>query len=1198
MQFNAAVETTAIFLLGGSMPRLRRFFSRFCTHPSALPGSGTAGQPKRQWAQVALSLSLALAFTLIAGVLAAGAQEVTGSIIGTVTDPQGAVLSGAKVEAKNVDRGTIVSTQTNAEGDFNITRLPIGNYVLSVTLQGFQKSVHPAFALVLNQTARVDFHMNVGQTTETVEVSGEAPLLETATTDVGTHINSVATENIPLITHNYNQLTLLSPGTVSLNPGAFIQGQNTFQIGRPYVNGQREQVNNYILDGMDNNQNDNNEVAYSPNPDAIQEFNLITQNPSAEFGNFLGGVVNVSTKSGTNQYHGSGFEYLKNYAMNANNWFNNAQGFTASGSEAAKRPQLHYNLFGATFGGPIIKDKLFFFVDYEGQKSSTPSSQSAGVLSAAERTGNFGELLAQGIQLYKPQAGVAPGSRTLIPGNNLTAAGLTLSPAALAVVNSSFYPLPNGPGNVFLYQQVQKNNFNQGDIKLDYKPDQNDQYSIRYSQQGVLNTTTANYAFNPNGIPSNYYPLQNFVADWTKTLSSSMVNDLRFGVNYFPVNQSFTNTAGKNLPQAFGIAGSPSSFLPSLFALNFGQQGGGNGFGNVANIANNLGAQNAFHDTTIRIGDVLSKTWEAHEFRLGFQFDRFRDNFFYPGNEGVAGQFGFGGQFTSLNGAANTGSGLADLMLGLPSNVGLGAVAAGNRYMNNSLVGAFFQDNWRIRKDLTLNLGLRWDLNSARVATGGDAINYSLFGGVVETPTINNDGTGKALYHTYGGIANFEPRIGLAWQPWFVRNTVVHAAYGISNYMESNGVNNLLTANPPFQIAHSVTYVGTSAALPGSTLDQGFSAFPASACTLAAALAQSPACFSGVQIHVFDPNLRPEMHYQWTFGVEHQFGNATTLQVGYVGSADQHLSNIVMLDQKVFNANGPGSPSPFLNPTLLATIAHARLTVNNGLSNYHALQTELIHRFSHGLQAQLSYTWSKCLSDAPGFFGQFGDAAGEALTVSAWAFPQNTYNQRLDYGRCPSDIASLFNGYAVYELPFGHGKSFANNLSKAMDYVVGGWKVSTSMTFHTGFAQTIFGNDNSQTGSVNSVAYCNRGVPQTVPMTFTKVGGTPFVNFLNPNAVSANPINPTTASSFGTCGIGSFRGPGYRTADLSLAKSFSVTERQSLELRADAFNFTNHPIFAFGNEFGGQHSAGSSVFGKIDASQGERQVQLGIKYRF
>jgi hypothetical protein len=1111
------------------------------------------------------------------------AQEVTAAVTGTITDPSGAPIVGAKVTASDVDRGTAFSGETNGDGVYYITRVPVGTYTLRVEANGFRTAEHSAFALVLNQVARLDIAMTVGPVTQTLEVTGTPPLLETDTTEISTHIDHVVTEDIPLLTRNYGELTLLTPGAVSTNPGAFTSGQNTFQVGRPYINGNREQTSNYILDGIDNNQHDNNEVAYSPNPDAIQEFNLITQNPTAEFGNFLGGIVNATIKSGTNSYHGSAFEFFRNDKLNANSWSNNLTGLP--------KQALRYNQFGATFGGPIKKDRLFFFADYEGIRNPTSSTQQAVVLSGAERAGNFGELCTAGFsgagicanpaqQLFKPQAGVAPGARTAIPFNNLTADGLTLSPAASAIVNSALYPLPNVAGTNFLtYNQTIQNSDDQGDFKLDWTPTDKDRVSGRYSQQSVRNPTTQTYALANNGFTNFKYPLRNGVVDWSHTINSSLLNDLRLGLSYFPVSQGFSNPTGQNLPQMFGIPGSSSSFLPSLQGLLSG----------AASIANPLSAFNTFADTVIQAGDSVLKTAGTHELRFGFQFNRYRDNFLYPGNEGLAGFFNFNGQYTG-NGGTSAGSGAADLLLGLPNQLGIGQ-GVGNRHVQNSLYSVYGQDSWRLRRNITLNLGLRWELNTPRAADEGNAVNYALTGGQIITPTINNNGLGKALYNQYNGITNFQPRIGIAWQPDFLKNTVVHAAFGVSNFTESNGVNNLLTQNPPFETAHNVLFLPTTA-LPGSTLDQGFVGFP-TGCTLALAETFDPVCFKGVNIHAFDVNLRPSVHYQWNLAIQRQFGNSTTVQVGYVGQKNEHLSNIIMLQQKQLNADGTISPSPFLNPTLLSEVGQARFTLSNGVSTYNALQAILQERLTRGLQAQLNYTWSKCLSDTPGFFGQFGDnVTTEAQTIAGWAFPQNPYNQLGDYGRCPQDVRHLFNGYVVYELPFGRGKTFASGVSGWQNELIGGWRVSSGFIFHTGFAQTIFASsDTSGTGGFSTRANCVAGVPSHVPMTFDPLTG--GVHYLNPAAVT----NPA-AGTFGNCPVGAFDGPGYTTANLSIAKGFNITEAHSLEFRADMVNFTNTPIFNFGQEFSGQHTAGASNYGEIFTSQGSRQIQLALKYRF
>jgi hypothetical protein len=1144
----------------------------------------TVGPRLRRATTTALVLSAFFIAVLLAGSSPLWSQETTGAINGTITDATGAPIVGAIVTATDVARGTTYPAQTNSDGAYYLTHLPVGRYAVKVESKGFQTAAHPPFDLVLDQVARVDVQMTVGAMSQTVEVTGLPPILQTETTDISTHIDHVVTENIPLITGNYNELTLLTPGAVSTNPGAFTSGQNTFQVGRPYINGNREQTSNYILDGIDNNQNDNNEVAYSPSTDAIQEFNLITQNPSAEFGNFLGGIVNTTIKSGTNSYHGSAFEFFRNDVLDANQWGN--------GLTDTPKGALRYNRFGGTFGGPIIKNRLFFFVDYEGQRMDQPSTQSVQVISAAERAGNFGELCTTGFsgagicstaadQLYMPQAGVNPTARAPIPFNSLTAAGLTLSPAASAIVNSALYPAANAAGNILQYHQSILNNADQGDVKIDWTPNEKDRIYGRYSQQSVRNPTTETYVLADNGITDFNYPLKNGVVGWTRTIDPSLINDFRAGFSYFPVSQGYSNPTGENLPVTFGIPGSTSTFLPSIQGL----------FGGVGNIANNLSAFNTFNDTVLQIGDSIVKTHGNHEFHVGFQLNNYRDNFLYPGNEGLAGFFNFNGQYTG-NGGTSLGSGLADFLLGLPNNFGLGA-GTGNRHIQNSLYAIYGQDNWRIRRNLTLNLGLRWELNTPRAATDGQSVNYALFGGELSTPNLNNNGLGQALYHQYNGITNFEPRIGIAWQPDFLKNTVIRAAYGVSNFVESNGVNNLLTQNPPFETAHNVTFAPTTA-LPPSTLDQGFAGFP-TGCTLALAVAYSPVCFSGVNIHAFDVNSRPSTQQEWNLTIQRQFGNSTTLQVGYVGEDDQHLSNIINLLQTQLNANGTISPSPFLNPTLISALGagQGRYSLTNGVSNYNALQVVLQERLARGLQAQVNYTWSKCLSDTPGFFGQYGDnVTTEGQTIAGWAFPQNPYDQEGDYGRCPQNIASLFNGYVVYELPYGHGRRFGNDSNGVVNAIAGGWRLSSSFIFHSGFAQTIFASsDTSGTGGFSTRADCVPGEHSRVPMVYDPA--THGVTFLNPAAVTT----PATGT-FGNCAVGAFDGPGLKTANLSLAKDFSITERQALEFRVDMVNFTNTPIFDFGQEYSGQHTAGASNYGEIDASQGARTIQFALKYRF
>jgi hypothetical protein len=412
-------------------------------------------------------------FLLLAGWMAAPqavwGQQVTAAIVGTVTDPSGAPIANAAVTARDTQRGTTWTALTNDVGAYNIPRVPIGSYEVRVEAKGFQSALRPAFTLELNQTARVDVQMTLGQVSETVEVMGTAPVLQTDTTQLGTIIDSNVTTNLPLASRNYAQLTLLAPGAVTPNPNGFTNGITTGlgpggDSARPYINGNHEQANNFLLDGMDNNQVSDNLMGYTPNADAIQEFNMITQNASADFGNFEGGIINATIKSGTNQFHGDAFEFFRNDVLNANSWENNWNHLP--------KAQLRWNQFGGVFGGPIKKDKLFFFVDYQGQRFDTPTSTgTTSVLTQAERQGDFSALLTAGT----PYIIKNPFNHNAPFPNNQIPLGL-LDPVAKNLFAASQYPLPNSAGNNnglqnnYTYSLHQAINQDQGDAKVDQRP--------------------------------------------------------------------------------------------------------------------------------------------------------------------------------------------------------------------------------------------------------------------------------------------------------------------------------------------------------------------------------------------------------------------------------------------------------------------------------------------------------------------------------------------------------------------------------------------------------------------------------------------------------------------------------------------------------------------------------------------------------
>jgi Carboxypeptidase regulatory-like domain/TonB dependent receptor len=1176
-------------------------FLRFCSTriPYSPSAPGGMDQQQRYRALLQGALSFCLVAALLGFVQPASAQQMTGSIVGTVTDPSGAAVKGATVTVTDVDRGTVLTAHTNDDGAFDFPIVPAASYKVTAEAQSFQKAVYPQFTLVLNQTARLTFRMTVGQRTETVEVNATAPILQTDTSLVGSIVDSKTATDLPLSTHNTNQLTLISSaGVITPNLFGFQAAQNSFGTGRPYVNGAREQENNFILDGMDNNQPDNNDVGYVPSPEAIQEFNLITGSAPADFGNYLGGVVNVAIKSGTNDFHGSLYEYLRRGGLNANNWDNNhaclrnGPGFIcgrdAAGNQIAPRPPLHYDNFGVTFGGPIVKGKLFFFADYNESLYSEPATvtQVRAIEPLKQRKGDFSAICTTGFtaglcndptkQLYDPASSANPATRVPF-ANNLIPIG-RFDNAAKAIVNSPLYPGDVVNNNL---NQFRTNSY-QGDLKIDFVPSERDRLMGRWSQQFI--TAPRQNSIQLLGNQDRTFPLKNLVVDETHSFSPSLLNDARIGFAYFPVTEGFSNPTGLNLPATFGIAGATTSFLPALVFFGGTQRP-------PDRIGNNDLVQ-SFHDTTMQFEDSITWTHGRHIIHAGFEAFHYIMNDLYPGNAGLAGQFDFSGQFTG-NGLNSNGDPAADFLLGLPVDVQQGSGGGGNKYLRNNLFGIFGQDNWRIRDNLTLNLGLRYEVITARTTNNGQDVNFDLITG---KPAI---GSG---YNTYTGIGNFQPRIGLAWQPhWaspWTRNTVIRAAYGISSFMEANGVNNLPYQNPPFVQAHEVNFATQS--LPSSTLSQGFSGFPASACTVATLQALSPACIAGITLHLTNPNLRPAMDQQWNLTIQRQLGRSTSVQVAYVGNKIDHMSDIFIFNQKQL-VSGVAVPGPFAQPLINCCGPNAptvRFNDSSGIQRYNALQVSVAQRAWEGLQFRTNYTWSKCLTNSLGYFGPFGDEEQLPGAVSQTGFGfffQNAYNAKGDYGRCISDAAGLFNGYLLYDLPFGKGRRFGSSVDPVVNTIIGGWSIASNFTFHTGFALYPHGVDRSNTGSASPRPNCVAGVSKSGNGQFTNPNDPQTFGVLGFRLLNPDSVTDPTAGTFGTCAAGSFRGPGLATSDLSIVKAFSISERTSFQFLTQFINVTNTPIFGAPFASGG---TGNKTFGVVTSSNPGRQVQFGMKLVF
>jgi hypothetical protein len=1147
---------------------------------------------KRVFAVFAVTLMSALAPYAVG-------QDVSAGITGKITDPSAAPIPAATVTAKDVDRGTIAQTQTSTEGVYNFSRLPVGRYELRVEANGFQTAVHSPFTLVLNQVAKVDIALTVGQVSTTLEVTSAAPVLQTQTTEVATLMDSSAIASLPLQTRNYNQLTLLVPGTVTTSPASFNTGKKTFNSARPNINGNREQANYYVLDGIDNNEFVDNNVAYVPSVDAIQEFNVITNNPSAEFGHFLGGVINVSTKSGTNQYHGALFEFLRNDFFNANEWSNNFNGLPT--------PRQRWNEYGGALGGPVKKNKLFFFADFQGSRFDLPATpQPKTTFTGQNVNGNLSDL---GISVHYPGTNVAmPADLTkaTVCGANqrmgVDPCITGLNPVALKI--AAALPKPNLPGTPGsngttsnLSNTVQQyTHGNQGDIKVDWAPTDKDRVFARYSQQHVEKPIVNSEAFQYSGSGSGIFPLQSAVLGYTRTVSSRLVNDFRLGTNYFPAEdqtQSLTTTAGAGL-----IPGQPTQYLPGLYFASAklgGQQNGPFAFGTTY-------SPEVFHQTAIQVADTAVFTKNAHTLKMGLQVIRYRNNYIpATSNDGAAGQIGFTGTYTGYS--------EADFFLGLPAYMGYGLGFAGTVGQRNSAFGVFFQDDWRVTSRLTVNVGIRWQLFTPIYEVHDRMTNFGQYSGQIMLAGQN--GNSRALYNQYNGIANFLPRLGAAYS--IDDKTVVRAAFSRTSFQEGTGEYNRLATNAPWNTDLVGQWGATNSqgAIPANqvSLSQGFTALGSTGgCSVANVTSAPKSCFEGVRLHATDPNYRPAVSNQWNLSLQRQFGNNFTVQAAYVGQHTDHMAAIYNMGQNLLQPDGTSTPGPYLsgNPTLKnAGTGQQRLNTSTAIQNYQGLQLFARQQVAKGLAFQFNYTWAKCLTNNQGYYGRYGNEA-IAQTTADVAFQSYVYNLRLDYGLCDADVTHTFSGYLNYDLPFGHGRAYGRNAGKAVNAILGDWHYDTIVTAHGGLPISMIQFGNDPTG-----AYF-----QPRPDCLAPSKATPFKNFVGGGYVW---FDPTTMAipgpgKLGTCPISSERGPGLKQIDMSLSKKFVIKEGKYLEFRFEAINAFNTPIFGVNgystDVLPGDFNANRSKYGVdpaytasvptgvVNTSLGARNLQFALKFHF
>jgi hypothetical protein len=1062
----------------------------------------------------------------------AAAQGISGSFTGSVSDSTGAVIQSATVTATSVESGRAWQTVSNEAGVYNLTTIPPGNYTITVEAAGFKKLVTNSISLEVNQTARLDLKLEVGAVAETVEVKGLAPVLQTESTQLGSVISGNTTVNLPLNGRNFVQLTLLAPGVVTYDFNTFTSGSTGG--GQPLVNGNRAQANNYRLDGLDANETEDNVIAYSPNVDAIQEFKLITTNPPAEYGNSMGAIVNTTLKSGTNQFHGSAFEFLRNDKLNANTWFGNS----------TLQPRTHFsqNIFGGTFGGPIRRDRLFFFVDYQGWDRALGTTNGVfTVVPAAWRTGDLSSL---GRQIFDPstQTQPTPGNYVRDPFPNAQIPLSRISPVALNLFkNPAFYPLPllnstsnnwNGAGHQTIIEKI-------GDAKIDYTLSSKDSIGGRFS--GGENDNTPVSALRVNPTQPTLTGTRSAYVSWVHTFTPHVINEARVGANRFHQTVLTTDTGGiGNFAQQIGIQGgnTPGPGLPLLTIAG------------VSSIGNR-GSDSITATTTFQYTDSLTFTRSRHIFKTGAEVLRYRQNRFYGSNNGVFGAFDFNGFYSQQIGVNNTGSGVADFLLGYPDNVGKSLAAPwGQRSIRT---GAFFQDDFKWRKNLTLNLGLRYEYNTPYVEVQDRQSNFDMNTGA--QLFAGKNGNSRALYDSYK--KGFQPRFGLTWTPEHFNNRLVlRMGYGILNYLEATGTNRRLPLNPPYVYDLFQQYDNRFI---GQSITDGF-------------VNLVPGSTPSGSLRVWPQLLKPAIIQQWNVTTEYQLTSDLTFSVAYVGQDATHL----MLSDRYWSQALPG-PGPVQQRrrsySVLPLATEIVVTDPVLKQNYQGLQLNVRKRYSKGLELTASYTYSHAMSDNAGFYG---------TPVGNSANMQNYGDRHPEWASASMDIKHNFIGSYNYELPFGHNRRYLKSASRLVSGVLGGWVTSGVLTLRTGLPLTIVESaDASNTGSSaprpNVIANPTLSGSQQTP-----------TQWFNTAAFVTQP-----AGTFGNAGPGILRNPGITNLDFGLQKRFAITESKWFEFRTEAFNISNTPLFTtVGNSLGG------SSFGKITAAQAERQVQFALKFYF
>lgn len=1093
-----------------------------------------------------MRLAAALVLGLCCGL--AQAQFDNGSITGTLRDASGAVVAGATVTIRNVATGVASVLTTNQDGTYQALALIPGVYSVEATAKGFGTSKNPSVEVHVKTRAQVDFEMRAGSS-ETVEVNAAGIALQTQSADVGNVVGTQQINDLPLNARRYADLALLEPG-IFKNPAVANAAPDRFSS-----NGNLETQNYFSLDGVDNNSGSTNLQEGSvqnvqPPPDAIQEFRLQTRTYSVEWGTSAGAVVNASTKSGTNRFHGSAWEYARNSVFDANSWANN--------HVTPKLPKGNFsqNQFGGTVGGPIIRDRTFFFGDYQGLRSTQQTTVNSVVPSAAMKTGNLSEVAS-----YNP-VGVLPNQTGCIVNKMIQPS--CIDPVAAKI--AALLPNPNnvqsangawdGSNNyVFTYQQPQQ--VNSFDTRIDNKINEKNSIFGRYSflnQHRQDPPWTSNFNIGNGGFATDYnIRNQGLALGLTTIFSSSAVNQLRFGWSRDSAHSNPIGvTLGTSAAGDVGLTGIPASpFAAGLPPINIS--------GGFRRIGVDLYRPQFQAAQVWQVLDNFTKLVGTHSLMFGYEYHANTVNFLDL--TAPQGYMGFSGIFSGSN-----GFGFADFLLGNVSSTFYNS----SLVVHNYLLGHSFyaQDTWRVHPKLTVNYGTRYELYSPWLNRTNSLSNFSTANGGSLVQATSGSWSQRALINADKN--NFAPRVGFSFQA--SDRVVIRGGYGVFyQYVNRIGSESQLAQNQPFlkYVADSRT---TATSTPIFFMQNGF---PGSA------YANSTTPLSIQKSNWQDPGQRSSYVQQFSIGPQFQITPNTVLEAVYVGNLGHKMNRLRNANQGLitgFTGATPNVTFPYANLNNGGTHAFLELATNDGNTNYNGLVMSLRKSMSHGLAYQFSYTYAHNFSDY-------------ADNLTAGSTPQNAYDYAHEYSNSPFDQRHRFVASALYKLPIGRGGMVLNNDTVASK-LVGGWQLNAIVTMEAGNPFNVTATDLTQTGG-NHAMYANC-------LSDAFAGSTNDRASITTQAAPGRYIVPTafsqpTTGTFGSCRPRPFAGPGRHNEDLSLFKQFEFTEVRKLEFRFEFFNALNHPNLAAPSA----SIATPGTFGKISGVvNNARQIQMAAKFYF